>query len=318
MREASLNPAKNHLPSSIDEQSLIGAVEMSGYPLQGVVAGKLDKIFGVTEEWGYIDRDTQEHRSLDVFAFKNLSDDRGVKVQPSLALLIECKRTIHPYVFFKRVTDRPLRDFPHVAGLPANRVDLRESSKKRSSYVSPDLILGLNESSFVRSDVPKCASFSKAVPSGKRVDLSGEDPFNKIVLPLVKALDHAAHFYSAASMHPPIVYPTLLLCLCVLDAPMLLIESPDQAKDPILTPWVRVVRQEAASASPIPLSKPGTRFYTVDVVHIDLLDEVVNGHVLPFAEEFSKRAVQLDTVLIEGGEVADLDNWTWKEVKPKG
>jgi hypothetical protein len=75
---------------------------MSGYPLQAVVAEKLmDAGFKVVEEWGFIDKDTKEQRSLDILAFKKLRNDKDTVI-PSLTLLIECKRTIHPFVFFKK------------------------------------------------------------------------------------------------------------------------------------------------------------------------------------------------------------------------
>ena len=86
---------------------------MSGYPLQGIVAEKMEFAgFKVTEEWGYIDNDTREHRSLDLFASRGLESNAAAKVIPRLDLLIECKRTIHPYVFSKRFLKslrRPIR-----------------------------------------------------------------------------------------------------------------------------------------------------------------------------------------------------------------
>ena len=66
------NPEKNSLSTGVNEAELIRAIDMSGYPLQGVVAGKLKEHFTVSEEWGYLDRDTKEHRSLDLHAFRQL------------------------------------------------------------------------------------------------------------------------------------------------------------------------------------------------------------------------------------------------------
>ena len=67
MRHSSSNPAANILPTSANESALVQALESSGYPLQGVVAEKLQVAgFRVVEEWGFIDADTKEHRSIDI------------------------------------------------------------------------------------------------------------------------------------------------------------------------------------------------------------------------------------------------------------
>jgi len=117
MRQSSANPPQNVLPPSADEATLVQAIQMSGYPLQAIVAEKLmDAGFEVVEEWGYIDKDTDEQRSLDLLAFKKWGEDKH-PVVPRLILLIECKRTIHPFVFFKKVSVVPVPDFPVVSAV---------------------------------------------------------------------------------------------------------------------------------------------------------------------------------------------------------
>src|SRR5687768_10945920 len=120
MRQSSTNPSKNVLGPSVKEAALIKAIETSGYPLQGIVAEKLiDAGFEVAEEWGFIDRDTNEHRSLDISASRKWGDNKD-PVVPSLSLLIECKRSTHPYVFFKKVSEVPAHVFPLVSGVRLN------------------------------------------------------------------------------------------------------------------------------------------------------------------------------------------------------
>ena len=72
--------------------------------------------FAVTEEWGFVDRETGIYRTLDVFGYKNLvgKAKAGSRVEPGLVLLIECKRSELPYVFFKSPTQRRVNDFPAV------------------------------------------------------------------------------------------------------------------------------------------------------------------------------------------------------------
>lgn len=309
MRHSSTNPPTNVIPPGIEETDLVRAVEISGYPLQGIVAEKLQLAgFNITEEWGFIDNDTHEHRSLDLLAFRVLTDiGSGSRVIPHLNLLIECKRTGHPYVFFRKVSEVPTRDFPVVVGVSAN---IEESGGKRLFLPAPnELILNLETLPFVQ-DPSRCASFSKATPSGKRVELSGDEPFNKIVLPLIKALQYNATLHNPQG-EP--YYPTLLLCVCVLEAPMLLVESPSTAGDPILTPWVRILRLQA-------IADPKTRshrFYGIDIIHIDALDWFLATHLTPFAEEFGKRAIALENIWKNDGIVSDLNNIKWNEIAAK-
>lgn len=303
------NPSGNRLASGISEPNLIRAIESSGYPLQGVVASKLQAEFGVTEEWGYIDRDTKEPRSLDVFAFKKLPDDGDL--QPHLVLLIECKRSIHPYIFFKNVVDREIPLFPKITGLARKSTTVNESSGRRSSATSGASILGLAELPFVRPGPPHCSAFAKAVAKGDKVTLSGSSPFNSLILPLVKAYDHASSLYTTDG-NSARLYPTLILCVGVLDAPLLLVNSPSQASTPVLAPWVRVSRQEAHP------DHYRIRYvhYVVDVVHVDFFDEFVSNHLMPFVDEFVSRAQKQKPILFNGGTVENLDNWRWEDIKP--
>jgi hypothetical protein len=74
MLQSEGNPELNRLPEGITAGQLEWAVRLSGYPLQRVVAEQLLEAFEVTEEWGYVDRESNDRRTLDVFAYKNLRD----------------------------------------------------------------------------------------------------------------------------------------------------------------------------------------------------------------------------------------------------
>lgn len=303
------NPASNVLGPSVNEAGLVRAIETSGYPLQGAVAGKLKDRFGVTEEWGYIDRDTKEHRSLDVFAFKALG--AGSDVHPRLALLVECKRSVHPYVFFRNVVDRQIPGFPRVTGLTLTSTALQEVGGRRSQEFPAAELLGLADLPFVSPGPPRCSAFAKAVLQGEKANVSGADPFRALILPLIKATDYAASLYGAGD-RPKQLFPTLILGLGVLDAPMMVVSSPSQVSRPVLTPWARVSRQEAHRER----RRVKNVHYVVDVVHIGFLDEFVSDHFLPFVEAFSNRAREQSPVLFNGGVVADLGSWHWDEIRP--
>src|SRR5690606_21024989 len=115
--------------AGMEESELGTAIDASGYPLQGAVAKLMRDQFNVTEEWGYIDRDTKEHRSLDLFAGRVLCDANSNQgnVKPRLAILIECKRSRHPYVFFRSLTRKYIPSFPRIVGVPGGRIQVSET-----------------------------------------------------------------------------------------------------------------------------------------------------------------------------------------------
>lgn len=305
MNQTPNNPAGNKLGAGTDEPMLIRAIETSGYPLQGILADKLKGTFEVTEEWGYIDRDTQEHRSLDIFAFRKLATDGDVR--PCLVLLVECKRSRHPYVFFRNVVNREIPGFPELAGLARYSITVKESSGKRMSMPAGSDLLGLDELPFVRPGPPHCSAFAKAIAEGKKVTMSGTDPSNSLILPLVKAMDHATSLYRVT---PAPLHPTLILCLSVIDAPVMVVTSPREASTPLFTPWVRVPRQEAHPEH----NRINYKYYVVDLVHIDFFDAFLSDHLTPFVDEFASRAKKQSKILFKGGTVQNLDNWRWDEI----
>jgi hypothetical protein len=304
------NPVSNVLPQAIPEEKLIQAIEASGYPLQGLVAHELTRHFVVTEEWGYLDRDTREHRSLDLSALCPI----GRPDQPdhlNLALLAECKRTGHVHVFFQQVTGREIPDYPSIPGLPTVSVSWGNQSRD----VHPSRILGLSELPFLSGPdaPPVCASFVKGHRQNEKVEFSGAEPFNSLVLPLVKAHDSASEVARQWGTNRVCVRATLLLSLAVIDGPMVLIERPDAADQLLLVPWVRVVRQEVNRD---PRAPNHFHHYAIDVVHFGFLKQYVERHLLPFAEAFADRVARMRGVLFHGA-VAASDSWKWTELKPR-
>lgn len=309
MRSHPTNPAGNDLPAWVEEKGLLAAIEASGYPAQSHVAGLLADRFHIVEEWGYIDRDSLEQRELDVHASRSLVENPS-RVEPRVVLSIESKRSAYPYVFFQSVGATLPSDLPIIAGLPDDSVKVYSGDAEID--VAGHVALGLPNLPFVSQGPPTCASFSKAAPKrGGKLELSGDDPFNRVVLPLTKAMTHAVAldaFNPALEMSPL----TLHLGVAVIDGPMLLVDTPENAMDPILVPWVRVVRNVAV----VDVSRGQRRTSVIDVVHKDFLLDFVDNHVLPFAEEFGARVQRLGDVLLDGGEVDDLNQWTWDQVRP--
>jgi hypothetical protein len=310
------NPARNQIPSSISEENLIKAIESSGYPLQSAVASKLSKYdFLVTEEWGFADRDTKSPRTLDLAAYRHLK--WTTDIVPGLLLLVECKRSIQTYVFFRTLGHSDVSWFPHIAGLPHGGIIMLhevDGMQAVQHLVLGSQAFGLDKLPFVVEGPDTCAAFSRADANGKKITLSGSDPFTSVIMPLASACDHAMRTFGyTGGMNSTTVCPHLILCIAVLDAPMLLVESADRCSDPILTPWVRVIRQEPRAD--LHTVAGIIRHYGVDLVHIDFFDTFVETHVLPFAEEFGKRASQLGSgPMLNGGHAPDTGHWQWTDI----
>ena len=100
MKISSENPESNVLGKGIEESDIALAVRASGYPLQIIVSKILGDKFHLIEEWSYRDGDTE--RTIDLLAEMQLFDfsEPQPRVRPTLNLLIECKQSDLPYIFF--------------------------------------------------------------------------------------------------------------------------------------------------------------------------------------------------------------------------
>ncbi|KGQ02235.1 hypothetical protein BBAD15_g12556 [Beauveria bassiana D1-5] len=310
------NPPRNVLAAGITEAALQEAITRSGYPLQTQVAEKLSSQFHVQEEWSYRDRDSSGLRTLDVLASRILCDIEAhqPRARPELNLLIECKRSELPFVFFATRHRPDLENFPMIAGLRANNLHVF-TDDDLSTWSLPILhALELDKHPFL-TDVPISSTFSKcARRSGGAVELSGEESYNGIVLPLIKA---AAHFEQAQAPRPTFHYfdAHISIPVAVLDAPMVLVETSNQQPSSRLVPWVRVARHEYDGDSK---DWRKDRRWAIDVVHIDYLETYVAQHVQPFAEAFGRLAITHQEELATGeGYVTGLGKNSFDNLEPR-
>lgn len=185
MRTAANNPSSNQLPKGISEESLIKGIARSGYPVQGLVASQLLSIFHVAEEWGFRDAESGGHRALDLRASLVREPDQSLKIQQLIFLLIECKRSDKPYVFFQSVTDRtPLALRVDGLGGGITLEDTRGHMRLESPMAE---LLGLADAPWLSNSIPIATSFAIAHPKGKDpLQLSGGKIYNGIVRPLCK------------------------------------------------------------------------------------------------------------------------------------
>jgi hypothetical protein len=313
MKANRVNPSNNKLPPGIDERGFLEGVSKSGYPLQSLVAQKLiGANFEVFEEWPFTDRITGTARTLDIVAMPRLFV--RATVNPRVCLLIECKRSVNPVVFFRMTGRQALPWFPRITGLSRPKITIHAGFTKPSHRdFFPASVLGLSDVPFAKNVFEHSVTFAKAIPKGKNVELDGSNTFNDIVHPLISACEHAGQEYSFREDDKSIA-PTMILCMAVLDAPMVLIEAPVQGLDPILTPWIRVVRHE-----PIRTGRGfESRSYALDIVHAGFLNTLIKKHLVPSVHEYFQRASILAPVLSAGeGRVAHTRIWGWEDLQPR-
>jgi hypothetical protein len=283
MKQSPQNPSSNRLPSGVKAEALHNAIIKSGYPLQLEVAANLDGRFLVIEEWGYLDRETKEPRALDVHAHKSVLADPNRQIQPELVLLIECKRSDLPYVFFEAAIARPPRGYPQIFGVEAHALKVYNP---RRAYMEVSLsdFLRPSDLPFISEGPPLSRAFSRVERPGEKMELSGEVPYRSVMLPLLSAMHHWQEMRREVTRRERYL-PSITLNVCVLDAPMVAVRGSPIKAAPELTPWTRVMRQESFLTP----DHIDYRNYVVDFVHKDFLDEFIDKYVLPFATQLSDR-----------------------------
>jgi len=285
--------------NGITEKDIADAVGHSGYPLQTEVSNSLKDKFYVQEEWTYLDSDTGSSRSMDILAKKKLWDLKGEEpfVRPNLSLLIECKKSETPYVFFISDGSIVTFDFPAIAGLRSNTVAIKTDDAPHTWNEHVFSVLGLTNHKFLTDTPYHCMTFSKCVRNGKKIVLSGDEPYNSIILPLIKSVDHyqkierpvdTARYYDL----------DLVVPVAVVNAPLIGAKKNTVGEDEIIElDWVRVYRHTYNESKD---KFSNQKVVACDIVSSEFLSEYIDKHVMPFAEELSAYAKKHHEVLAKG------------------
>lgn len=291
------NPESNRLKAGLTEEVLTDAIEKSGYPLQSTVFELLESDFHVQQEWGFRDRITGEMRSCDLMAMKELDAPpaKASRIRTSLTVLIECKQSDLPYVFFSSTRSPWRLTLPQVTGLRQEEVKISTDDSLSTWTYSVMRALELSGEPFMSRD--GFSIMSKCARKGPKLELSGTDAYNGIVMPLASAANH----FSASSAPKDTFhwFEAHLLCVvAVLDAPMIEAKTTSAGTELTFTPWCRLFRHEPED--------PGTfmghtgKTLAIDVVHKDFFREYLTEHLVPFGRTFSERAVRHHEVLATG------------------
>jgi hypothetical protein len=295
MKKHADNPTTNVISAGITETDVLTAVRKSGYPLQMVISTYLKKSLGhqikIEEEWSFTDDITKEPRTIDIHASKYLYEFKNdhPRIRPTLDLLIECKQSELPYIFFLSSQSDTvwLPHFPNFAGL------FEEAAINKEGVIAPiAAALDLHTAPFLIKPPAWCLTFSKCVRQGKAISLSGSDSYLGLSLPLLKAVRHFKEIEK-----PPETARYfdchLILCIGVLDAPMIGIQVGENTNDAIYLPWIRVIRHESE------MQKYWANITAIDIVHRDFFNTYITAHVLPFATVFANKTKEHQKKLIK-------------------
>lgn len=300
MNESNNNPRDNVLKAGVTEDAIKEAINKSGYPLQTIIAEKLSSSFRTQQEWSYIDKETNELRTLDIEAERLLFDftEKQPRVRPTLNLLIECKQSDLPYIFYLNTNTTRLfsYNFPMIAGLFEDKICISSDDTNSTTTLPIFSLLELDKHEFISKDPNFCLSFSKCVRRSKDLELSGTEAYCGLILPLLKAVES----FKKTQLPPKTAWyfdAHLVVPVGVLDAPMIGVSVKESGNELIYLPWIRVLRHETDNTQ---LWVDREKMYAIDIVHKDFFNIYIEQHLLPFAEKFSSLVLKHQNVIASG------------------
>jgi hypothetical protein len=307
---ASQRPRENAFRAGVTNEEVLAAVEISGFPLQLEVGALLRELLRgttavpgfVQDEWTYIDGETGQLRSLDLHAITWLEAPTPERhAQPQLALLVECKRSDFPFVFFP-ATNVWLPDFPAVVGMRHDLIQLSVSGLPSPFPVTVATALGLQKTPLLPAPA-HAITLSHATREGKKKVVLTGTLYNETVLPLIKGLD-----YFRASERPKndLSYFECIatLLICVVDAPMVMAVPGGDLTELRFENWVRLIRDVPRPVAEGESTMRRHRPYAIDYVHRRYLATYVSDHVLAFGDLFRDRVKKHWATLSSGAGTA--------------
>jgi len=318
------------LPGGVTYNQIRDAVVRSGYPSQGMVIDKLIEVIGaknpefptlmIQEEWSFIDDDSNAVRQIDALVdwlitsdadeedndFSRARDnfaDAASWIRTHLNFLVECKQSDLPYVAFTRNTTIGCR-IPLLFGLPHETLSLIfRSDRELSMGMGAADALGTWDLGF--PELANAVSIAKAHRKGKELELSGEEMYKGLALPMLKALEY---FRKTSKAHSKKMYfdVRVVFPIVVIRAPLVGVQVKEGNIELRDLPWARLVRSEPDE----PDLWWNASVSGFDVVQFDHLTEYAAA-AKKAAIEISERIKSFATQLLTGKAVfSDEDSVT--------
>ncbi|MFG2448565.1 hypothetical protein ACGFSG_04255 [Streptomyces sp. NPDC048512] len=271
--------------------------------------------FKIQEEWAFIDRESGQTRSIDILvdlAFPHDYKEPNSKLRTRLNLLVECKQSDLPYVFFLRKS-APVQhnEFPEIYGLDGQDIRVFTNAAKEESTRDDSFSWWMNlrdaldfaEIPFFGAPTLYAISFAKAMRRGPKLELTGEDAYRSLTLPLLKAADHLKSLSKPTEGHP-LLFPRIVINLAVVRAPMICAFENNGKSELIALPWVRVSHLEPTEGGESGPSLNGAVRY-FDVVHESFLAKYLEV-LSRDADEVAQRMHQHSQEVASGLAFSDL------------
>lgn len=310
------NPPQNKLNAGINKRDIELAITKSGYPLQTIIANKLRNSFHCQEEWSFIDSKTNEIRSLDIMAEKYLFDfsKEQPRVRPTLNLLIECKQSELPYIFFLSPDKLRTSEYPSISGLFHKQITISTNDDPSTWSLPVIHCLDLDQDIFLNDSPPNSMTFSKCARSGKEIVLSGTDSYQGLTLPLIKSLQ----YFDKAETPPKTAYhfdAHLTFAVGIIDGPMIGVAVKETSHESEFLPWVRVFRHESYEHEDWFQRR---KLFAIDIIHKDYFDTFINKHLLPFANKCAGLIIKHADKIAEGKAFAKgMRKDSWDSIEPR-
>lgn len=304
-------PEYAQLKAGVTGSDLLEAVRRSGYPLQATVADKLQQVLSendvqgeMQEEWAYVDSESGQVRALDVFADIPLhhSTDKDSRTHCRLNVLIECKQSELPFVLFLR-KEAPQKSvtYPEIIGTASpdmqifGTIDHGEMPPNFSYLLSVHDSLNCHEFEIFNDPPFHAISLAKAARrGGSKLELTGEDAYRSITLPLLKSVDHLTSIVPTGNRDPI----RFLAPLAVIDAPMIGTIQHDEKNIFLAIPWVRMSYLEPFNERKS-WNRTSSRVRYFDVVHSSRLSKYLEI-LLEGVRACADRAIENHSVLKSG------------------
>ncbi|WP_139063577.1 hypothetical protein [Streptomyces zinciresistens] len=326
-------PPFAELKEGVTAKDLREAISKSGYPFQAVVADLIaaspigvEHRARIQEEWTYVDRESGQVRSIDILAdlgFQHGYEEPESDLRVRLSLLVECKQSDFPYVFFLRQTPpSESSEFPDIAGLDVQKLrvfiepaseggeddaggdattvdpseELDEEEEPSSFWINLRDALSLQEIPFFGAPAPFAISLAKVFRKNSRLEITGEETYRSLTLPLLKAADHL-RFLSTPEPDHPLLFPRIIVNVAVVRAPMVSALLHEGQQGLLSLPWVRISHLEPTKSPDVTNLTGAVRYF--DVVHESFFPQYLE--VLARDAEEMARRMHLHSMEISSG-----------------
>jgi len=184
----------------ISKEKILQCIKKSGYPFEQIVASCLEEVkWYPTLNYAFTDFETTVSREIDVLAEKHIWIESLSKqqnqplVRLNAELLIECKQTKSPLVFFcrpKQISDffcTPNNEIVQYSGIKSEVVVKPRNERDTYSFTASQF-LRFGKLSHYSKSKEKATQFCKIYWKGKDLRADHAEVYQSFIVPLIKAV----------------------------------------------------------------------------------------------------------------------------------